>query len=126
MDIRASTLFKKSNYEQINSLVNDHFKTIQDRVLVTHSAGGSCIFYDLPENLEAASLEPSQVQLILYSRLIKMLADPPNNLDVKLIKHLNNSSTLKVAWPSALDPREIEKMKEIIKEHLVIEKPHVE
>ena len=116
LDIRAETLYKKSNVRQVKVIIDEIYKTIATRVLEAHHSGSAEIYYELPETFEAGNLEPKDIQLMVYSRLIEKIEE--NDLKVGPIRRKNGTSVLHIRWPSVLDPTEQARMKKIIVGHL--------
>lgn len=115
-DIRAETLFRKSNTLQVNDTVSEIYKSITHKVREAHESGAASVMYELPDNFEIGCMELADAQLVVYSRLVERVE--ANGLQVNLIPDDNGSMMMKIAWPSMLDPTEKERMKEIIKKHL--------
>lgn len=118
-DIRAETLYKKSNTQHVKQLVEEIYKSISFRISEAHNAGSAEIYYDLPDTFQAGNMEPADVQLVVYSRLIEMIK--ANDLRVGLIRTPTGGSQLHVRWPSMLDPVEKARMKKIIMDHLEVD-----
>lgn len=119
MDIRAETLYRKSNTNQIRHITDDIYKSITHRVTEAQHAGFAEIYYDLPDTFQAGSLEPADIQLCVYSKLIELVE--ANDLKVGIILTEKGGSALHIRWPSMLDPSEKQRMKNILIKHL--EKP---
>lgn len=120
LDIRAETLYKSSNIKKVNDIIDELYKTITHRIHDAKNAGQCEYIYDLPTEFEAGSLELSDLQLIIYSRLIEKIE--ANNLKVALMRE-GTQNLFRIRWPNALDPAEKARMKKIIMSHL--EKPDV-
>jgi len=119
MDIRAETLYKKSNMRQIRERVDDIYRSLTLKVHEAHNAGWAEIIFELPDSFDIGGLENADSQLIIYSRLIELVE--ANGLKVTLVPQGNGGSALRIRWPSVLDPVEKNRMKDILKRHL--EKP---
>lgn len=115
LDISAETLYRKSNLSVVNTQIDEIYKTIRHKIHEAHQVGAAEIYFDLPDTFQAGNLEPADIQLIVYSRLIEKIEN--QGLKVWLIKD-DNGSMLHIKWPSVLDPAEKKRMKEIIIKHL--------
>ena len=115
-DIRAETLYRKSNTEQLKIRVDEIYKSITIKVSEAHHSGFAEVIYDLPDTFQMGNLEPADIQLIVYSRLIEKIK--ANDLQVTLKRTPSGGSVLRIKWPSVLDPVEKQRMKQIIMDHL--------
>jgi|SRR5581483_1696963 len=115
-DISIHNLYKRQNLPAIHREINEIFETIAMRIHEEHTAGRSELKYDLPDTFAIDNYELADLQLIIYSALIKKIED--KGLTVKYGSNKDRTSYLRIRWPSILDPSEKEKMKNIIFAHL--------
>lgn len=116
LNINAEVLYRKSNTHQIKQITDEIYKTITHMVTEAQQSGASEVYFNLPDTFQAGSLEPADIQLCVYSRLIEMVEG--NDLKVGLIRTPEGGSQLHIKWPSILDPTEKARMKKIIMDHL--------
>lgn len=119
LDIRAETLYKKTNTYKVKLLIDELYKSISHKIIEAHGAGHSELKYDLPDTFNVGNLEPDDAQLVVYSTIIERIES--NGLNVGLIRNIDNSSTLKIRWPSVLDQSERKRMANVIVKHLIKE-----
>ncbi len=116
-DISAEALYKKSNVSAVNEEVETIFKAIEYSIIKSHQMGLSSLNYDLPNTFTVGNLEPADLQLLIYSKLIEKIE--AKGLTVFLIMDKKSeTSTLEIKWPSQLDPAEKSRMKRVILSHL--------
>lgn len=117
MDISAETLYKKSNINAISYEVEEIFKSIKSQILHAHNSGLSGTSFSLPSDFAVGNLEPAEVQLVIYSRLIEKVEKEGLTVTINMDQGTGESS-LDISWPSQLDPAEKARMKRIILAHI--------
>lgn len=116
-DITAATLYRKSNNAQINTIIDEHYKTIARNIHAAQLAGRAEVIYDLPDTFEVGALNPADIQIKVYSELIEKIEQ--NNLKIELIRSKKtNTSKFRIFWPTMMDPVEMKRMKNIILSHI--------
>jgi len=113
--LTAEQLYKKSYIPQINTIVNDIYRTIQFKIVDLHKSGASEIYFDLVDNIQIGNLELKDAQLIIYSKLIEMFEQ--GGFKVGIIFG-DEDTKIHIRWPSILDPSETTRMKNIINNHI--------
>jgi|SRR6185369_4056984 len=117
MDISAETLYKKSNINAVNYEVEEIYKSIKSQILHAHNSGLSGTLFSLPGDFAVGNLEPAEVQLIIYSRLIEKVEGEGLTVSISM-NQKTGESALDISWPSQLDPAEKARMKRIILSHI--------
>ncbi len=117
MDISAESLHKKSNVPAINDEVSEIFKSVRSHILRAHQMGLSSTTFDLPNTFTVGNLEPLDIQLLIYSKIIERIEAEGLTVSIEMDKK-SETSSLEISWPSQLDPAEKARMKRVILSHI--------
>jgi len=116
LDISVETLYKKSNVKVVNDQIKELWLSVKHKIYDAHNKGLAETDFSLPDTFICNSLEPADVQLIIYSSIIEQLQQAGHR--VVLTKTVQSSgssdSILHISWPSVLDAKEKDRMKKII------------
>ena len=116
-DISLNNLYKRQNLPAIMREVTQLYEAISIQIHDTHKSGKSELVYELPDTFAIENYSLADLQLIIYSSLISKISD--RGLTVKYIPNKGRGApSLRITWPSILDPAEKEKMRNIILAHM--------
>lgn len=117
-DITLESLYKKSHNVAMSQLIDDIYKSISYNIVAANTGGKSELLFDLPDTFEVGNIEQKDAQIIIYSTLIERIEKDGRGPKVALVRKPDGTSMFKINWPHTLDPREIDRRKQIIMRHL--------
>ena len=116
MNVNAKAIRNKSPETlYLRDIIRRSVQEIQDQIINAARDNLSHVRYTLQQNFDVKNLTNSVSQTYVYSNIIQVLKD--NEFEVKL--HLTDrENCIIVRWTAALDKKEIEYHKQVIKDAL--------
>ncbi len=118
LDISLESLYKRSHNLLMSQVIDDIYKSISHNIVTANTGGKSELLFDLPDTFEVGNIEQKDAQIIIYSTLIERIEKDGRGPKVSLVRKPDGTSMFKINWPHSLDPRELDRRKQIIMKHL--------
>jgi hypothetical protein len=120
MSVKADQLRKSgAKGKDLDVIVREQLQIIDDKLMrCERTWGRNVVAHDLPMNFYLPGLEKKDAQRIIYSTVIRSLADRGFELRILLDP---KQTVLYIAWVTDLDPSEIEAMNRLLREHRIRE-----
>jgi hypothetical protein len=117
--ITVNSLRGMTNSDIIKTIINDQIRLIDAKILSAHEGGFSKIEYELPTNFAVNGLEKADIQLIVYSDLVKIygtsVKDGGKGFTVRV--ETGVISKLHIGWPNTMQGNERDERRRILIQH---------
>jgi hypothetical protein len=119
--ITVNSLRDVTNGDIIKTIIQDQIKLIDAKIMTAHDAGFNKIEYDLPTNFSINGLEKADMQLIVYSELVKIYGTPVRDggKGFTIRVEIGTTSKLHISWPCTMQNGEREERRRLLLQHSI-------
>jgi hypothetical protein len=117
--ITVNSLRDVTSSDIIKTIIHDQIKLIDAKILSAHEASFCKIEYELPTNFAINGLEKADMQLIVYSELVKIYSTSTKEGGKGFTVRVETGtiSKLHIGWPNTIQNAEREERRRILMQH---------